>query len=120
MPNHFKEEIALCNFKEWKKYEKLFGLIRWPVFLICYRRMLRRIKRIFLPKISVRYLHYYKYYISNRPVDPDIDEPYLLEEEIISDSEPDDEVDKPVLYWDPTEFNHTLPLHSDSDYPLPH
>lgn len=98
----------------------MFNLIRWPVFLIRYRRMFRRLKSIFLPKLSVRYRHYFRYFIGNHPFDPDIEDPYLLEEEILSDSEPDDDLDKPVLYWDPNEFNHILPLYADKDYPLPH
>lgn len=120
LPNYFRKDITLCNFKEWRQYEKKFRLIRWPSFIIAYRKILKRFKKIFVPKISVRYKHYYHFFLNHyQNEDESVDEeyePYYLEEELLSDSEPDDDNDKQVLYWHPLENVRTMPFHKDRDY----
>lgn len=115
-PNEFRLDDRLLDFKRWRKYERIFPIFRWPVFLVKYRRILRRYRSFVLKKISIRYWHYFKFYITSKNKLTVNREPHLIEEEIISDDEPNDLIDYHETNWHPDKIRDSLPPHKDSDF----
>lgn len=112
--NQVIRKNKMCNFKQWRMFEKQFDIIRWPEFLMEYSSVLR--KNPIHKFINNRYLHYFNFFIA---VPESLKSKYrsvILEEEHISDSdEIDDNTEAICSIWNPY-VNTIYPLHKDRDY----
>lgn len=116
--NAKKEQLRkgkLYNFKQWRLFQRMFPVYRWSIFLLMYKKVLKKYSNILLPNISKRYRHYFNAYVNVPESLTKSYQEFVLEEEIISDD--DDFTNDRIVArgWNPIHSIYTIP-HKDRDY----
>lgn len=105
----------LYDFKIWRSFERMFPVYRWSIFLMMYKKVLKKYANVFGPNIKKRYRHYFNAFINVPQSLTNSYKEYVLEEEIISDD--DDFTNDRIVArgWNPIHSIYTI-AHKDKDY----
>ncbi len=105
----------IYDFKNWRYFQRIFPVYRWSIFLMMYKKILKKYANVITPNINKRYRHYFHAFINVPSSLSKSYKEFVLEEEIISDD--DDFTNDRIVArnWNPIHSIYTI-AHKDKDY----